>query len=120
MQLENDGNKRKAMPPMLLYRRGLRRDLDSLPIKIFEYMAAGLAVLSSHFPLWKNIIEKSQCGLCVDPLNRIEIEQGIRRILRNPRVSHIMGECGRAVLRQLYSWEAEAEQLIGVYRRVLN
>jgi hypothetical protein len=92
---------------------------DSLPIKLFEYMAAGLPVLTSHFPLWKGIVENAQCGFCVDPLNGIQIEQGMQRILQNPAEAHTMGQQGRAAVLQLYSWEAEVERLVGVYQRMM-
>lgn len=93
---------------------------DSLPIKLFEYMAASLPVLSSHFPLWKVIVENAQCGFCVDPLSGIQIEQGMQRILQNLAEADTMGKRGKAAVVQLYSWEAEVERFVGVYREVLE
>jgi glycosyltransferase involved in cell wall biosynthesis len=50
--------------------------LDALPVKMFEYMAAGLAVIASDFPYWKSIIENSDCGICVNPLDAKAIAEG--------------------------------------------
>ncbi|AYA41575.1 hypothetical protein HZS38_14615 [Xenorhabdus nematophila] len=36
---------------------------DALPIKMFEYMVAGISVIASDFPLWKRIINENSCGL---------------------------------------------------------
>lgn len=93
---------------------------DSLPIKLFEYMAAGLPVLSSHFPLWKSIVETAQCGLCVDPLNQRKIEQSLQRIIQNTAESHTMGQRGREAVNMRYSWDAEVARLVGVYQHVMS
>ncbi|MDQ0218435.1 glycosyltransferase [Peribacillus cavernae] len=88
----------------------------SMPIKMFEYMSAGLPVIASNFPLWKEIIEQNQCGLCVDPLNIGEISEAIKWILSNPEEARIMGENGRNAVTSIYNWENESEKLIQLYQ----
>src|SRR5690606_27542083 len=57
--------------------------LNSLPIKMFEYMSAGLPVIASNFPLWREIVESNDCGICVDPLDSEQIAAAIDFLAEN-------------------------------------
>ncbi len=94
--------------------------VDALPIKMFEYMSAGIPVIASHFPPWKKILETNNCGICVDPLNVEEIANAIMWILENPDQARQMGENGRKVIEMKYNWEQEGNKLINVYRELLT
>lgn len=89
--------------------------LDSLPIKMFEYMSAGLPVIASDFPLWRGIMEQHQCGICVDPMNSREIADAIQWLLEHPERAREMGENGRLAVRSLYNWRPEGRKLTDLY-----
>ncbi len=94
--------------------------IDALPIKMFEYMSAGIPVIASHFPLWKEIVEGNSCGICVDPLNVEEIAEAIRWLIENPDVAQKMGENGRRAVEEKYNWSQEAEKLLKIYEELLS
>lgn len=94
--------------------------IDSLPVKMFEYMSVGLPVIASNFPLWKEIVEGNNCGICVNPLDPKEIADAIKYILEHPNEAQKMGENGRKAVLDKYNWEKESEKLINVYRELLS
>jgi hypothetical protein len=62
---------------------------------MFEYMSAGIPVIVSNFPLWKEIVEEAGSGTCVDPLDLEGIASAVQRIIENPAEAKRMGENGR-------------------------
>lgn len=92
--------------------------IDSLPVKMFEYMAAGLPVIASNFPLWKTIIESNNCGICVNPLSTNEISTAINKIINTPSLAKKMGENGKKLVIEKYNWEIEEKKLIGFYQKL--
>lgn len=90
--------------------------LDSLPVKMFEYMAGGVPVIASNFPLWKQIIEGNQCGLCVDPLDPKAIAEAIDYLVTHPEEAEQMGRNGQRAVQEKYNWGGEEQKLLEFYR----
>ena len=92
--------------------------IDSLPIKMFEYMSAGIPVIASNFPLWREIIELNDCGLCVDPLNIKEIAEAIDFLVNNPARAQQMGMNGQRAVLDRYNWDIEENKLVELYSKL--
>lgn len=93
--------------------------LDSLPVKMFEYMGAGLPVIASNFPLWTNIIESEvKCGICVNPQEVEEITIGIDKILSDKNLFDTLRKNGAKAVDSKYNWMIEEEKLLNVYRQL--
>jgi glycosyltransferase involved in cell wall biosynthesis len=94
--------------------------LKAMPNKMFEYMAAGLPVIASNFPLWKEIVETSNCGLTVDPMNPRKIASTIKYLLESPELMEEMGENGRKAVFKKYNWKLESKKLCKLYANLMS
>lgn len=92
----------------------------SQPIKLFEYMAAGIPVIASDFPLWRQIIEESGCGILVDPSQPHEIAAAIDHLITNQAEAERMGRNGRAAVEQRFNWSREKTTLLDFYRALIG
>ena len=94
--------------------------IESQPNKMFEYMSAGLPVICSNFPLWKQFINENRCGICVDPLKPREISAAIDFFASNSEIAQEMGRNGRLAVEQRYNWELEKKKLLDLYSKIGN
>lgn len=88
--------------------------------KLFEYMMAGLPVVCTDFVLWKEIVDRWQCGVCVDPENAEEVSAAVRYLLDHPEEARRMGENGRKAVKEEFNWGAEEKKLLALYQEILN
>jgi len=78
-------------------------------IKIFESMEAALPVIFSDVPIYRDIVEKYKCGICVDPNNSDEIEKAIRFLVDNKEAAYEMGQNGRKAVLEVFNWWNQLE-----------
>jgi len=86
--------------------------------KLFEFMEAKLPVVCSDYVLWKEVIDKYKCGICVNPQNTKEIEKALRYLVDNPQEAIAMGENGRKAVEKQYNWKVEEKKLIALYQNI--
>lgn len=86
--------------------------IESLPIKMFEYMASGLPIVASNFPLWVELVESNGVGLCADPLNPNDIKEKIIQVIK---YHDSYSDKGRLLAEENFSWETQYRLLRKLY-----
>jgi len=98
----------------------LPNHVDAQPNKMFEYMSAGLPIITSNFPLWEELVVGKSCGICVDPLDSKAISEAVNFIVDNPDKAMKMGMNGKRAVEEIYNWAAEEKKLLSLYERVIK
>lgn len=88
--------------------------------KIFEYMAMGLPIICTDFDLWKDIVKKYDCGLCVNPHSINEIQSAVRFLLDNKLAAYNMGRNGQKAVLAEFNWDVERDKYIGIVKSILD
>ena len=92
--------------------------LDSYSTKMFEYMACGVPVVCSDFPLWVQLVGDAECGVTVNPMDPDAVAKAVEALCRDPEEARRLGENGRKAIRERYNWENEFAKLDNLYRRL--
>jgi len=94
--------------------------LETIAVKLFEYMAAGIPVIASDFPKYREIVGGAQCGLLVGSDDPAGVANAIKFILTHPQEAYKMGERGRDAVEKLYNWAGEEQKLLRLYQVLLD
>ena len=91
---------------------------ESFGIVLVEAMAAGLPVVATDIPGYREVVHDGREGILVPPRDPEATAEAIRRILDSPEDAERFGSAGRERAAS-YSWDAVAHEIEAVYEQVV-
>jgi glycosyltransferase involved in cell wall biosynthesis len=89
---------------------GANTEKFASPMKVFEYMAAGRAILSSDLPVLREVLNEKIARFA--PPEDVETwDRELRRLIKDENLRKQIGEAGRIEAAQ-YSWDARARRAL--------
>jgi len=91
----------------------------TVPNKLFDYMAAGLAIVTSDARPAARIIRETGAGLVYRHPEAAALARAIAA-LADPDVRHACARHGQHAVRETYHWERDVERLLDALRHVVD
>ncbi len=82
------------------------------PMKLFEYMAAGRAVVASDLPGIAEVVQDGESALLVPAGDAAALGAAIRRLRDDPALRARLGERARQLAFEQYTWDARARGIM--------
>jgi glycosyltransferase involved in cell wall biosynthesis len=88
------------------------------PLKLFEYMAAGRAIVAADLPSIREILRHGENALLVEPGNASAFAEGIQRLITDRPLADRLA---RAAFDQAtgYTWQRRAERLEALFEAIV-
>ncbi len=84
------------------------------PIKLFEYMASGRALVASNLPSIAEVVTDGETALLVPPSDVDALAHALRRLKDDPALRLRLAERANALVLEKYTWEARAQAIMKV------
>jgi glycosyltransferase involved in cell wall biosynthesis len=89
------------------------------PIKLFEYMASGKAIIASNMGQIGEVIEHEKTGLLIEPGNLWALKENIEYLLDNPQMRRKLGRNARKATES-YTWENNVKRVMEIYEELVD
>lgn len=80
--------------------------IESYPTKLFEYLICGLPIITSNFPLYRNLVEGYNIGRCVNPNDINNIIESVKEIVGESEYFSVGSHVDKFPFAQ-FTWESE-------------
>jgi glycosyltransferase involved in cell wall biosynthesis len=90
----------------------------NIPVKVFEYWACGLPVVSTDLPPIRPFVCNSQAGLLCAPGDAADMARAIGWLLDHSEDARRMGERGRHLIEARFNNESEKHKLLMLCRQI--
>lgn len=103
--------------PYILIDKFIKIGFFNSPIKLFEYMAMGKAIISSDMGQIKEVIEHGKTGILIKPNDPIELTEAIMRLLDDDKLRTKLGNNAWESVLKNYTWENNADAINRIYTK---
>lgn len=86
------------------------------PLKVYEYMAAGLPVVASAVGELRSLVQHELTGFTVAPGDAWALASALARLRRNHDLRRRLGANGRAVVVREHTWDQAAARVLAAAR----
>ncbi len=87
------------------------RDFYFSPLKVLEYMAAGLPVVASRIGQITSLIQHGHNGILCPPGQPTALAQALEQLMTNPELRHVLGSEARRTVEQSHSWHSVTQKI---------
>lgn len=84
------------------------------PLKVYEYMAAGLPVVASRIGQLADLIDTGVNGILCPPGDAIALAEALETLWRSPTLRQRLGEAARQKVMDNHTWDAIAQQILNL------
>ena len=81
------------------------------PLKVFDYMACGKAIVTTDVGGLREFTEKYNIGLAVPPDNSKKLTEAIFKLINNKELQERFGREGRKIAVKEFSWSKIAKEV---------
>jgi glycosyltransferase involved in cell wall biosynthesis len=93
---------------------------NNIVIKMFEFSACKLPILSFDLPPSRKYIDSINCGICVEVDSYEALAKGIIQLFENEDQYELYSENGYKAFLEKFHWEAQETQLFDVYTSLIQ
>jgi glycosyltransferase involved in cell wall biosynthesis len=90
------------------------------PLKVFEYLAAAKPTITLDSPNILKLFRPEEHLIVVAPGDVAALGAAIQRLVGLEDRGRALGEAGRRIVCELYSWDAHASQLTGIFEELVR
>jgi glycosyltransferase involved in cell wall biosynthesis len=84
------------------------------PLKVYEYMAAGRAVVASRIGQLEALLEGGECGVLCPPGDPAALADALERLRGDPALRRRLGEKAREKVLREATWDAVVSRILAV------
>jgi glycosyltransferase involved in cell wall biosynthesis len=86
------------------------------PMKLFEYMAAGRAIVASALPSTAEVVSDGDTALLYPPDDAAALAAALARLCADAALREHLGANARALALNRYTWDARAQMILAALR----